>query len=99
MNRYLQKLILIFNMGIVIITSIEIINICKIKKPKIMKQKEPINVDLVDEHKQLYEWAEDQLFSDEVQRFLQYCRGTEGKEATDVVSYTEFLTLKEKFES
>ena len=54
--------------------------------------------DLQDQFKSLCEWAEEQLFSDEVSRFLQFCRG-ECHEATDVISYTEFLTLKEKFES
>ena len=51
-----------------------------------------------EEMKLLYEWAEESLFVDEVTRFLHFCKD-EGKEATDILSYVEFLTLKEKFES
>lgn len=57
-----------------------------------------INIDLVDQKKQLYKWAEDAFFENdgEVSRFLDFIK-QEGKEPTEVVSYTEFLTLKEEF--
>ena len=47
----------------------------------------------------LYEWAEESFFVDEVSSFLQYCRSEGGYEQIDVISYREFLILKEKFES
>ena len=56
-----------------------------------------------DQQKQLYEWAEGE-FSEgkgQVQQFLDFCKyyDKEVHEATDIVSYTKFLTLKEKFEA
>ena len=48
--------------------------------------------------KLLYEWAEECLFSDQVGRFLDFCK-YEGYEQTEILTYSEFLILKEKFES
>ena len=56
------------------------------------------NIELGDQTKQLYEWAEELLLSDDVTQFLKFCKD-EGTEATETVSYTKFLTLKEEFES
>jgi hypothetical protein len=55
-------------------------------------------VELGDQQKSVYEWAEESLFSDDVPQFLGFCKQA-FYEATDVISYTEFLTLKEKFEA
>ena len=55
-------------------------------------------VELGDQQKSVYEWAEELLFSDDVPQFLGFCKQV-FYEATDVISYTEFLTLKEKFEA
>ena len=55
-------------------------------------------LELGDQQKQLYEWAEEQMFADDVPQFLGFCKQS-FYEATDVISYTEFLTLKEKFEA
>ena len=49
-------------------------------------------------HKKLYEWAEEGFLFDEGTKFLQFCK-REGKKLSDLVSQTEFLTLKEKFEA
>lgn len=49
------------------------------------------------EMKQLNEWAKENL-TNQASRFLQYCK-EEGHEATDVISYSQFLILQEKFES
>ena len=57
------------------------------------------NVELKNGGKHLYVWAEELLFSDEVSNFLSRCKNEEGKEPTDVMTYTEFLTLKEKIEN
>ena len=75
----------------------EIINqILKQKKGKIMPKKK--RIDQCDQQKALYEWAEEALFFDDVPQFLGFCKQA-FYEATDVISYTEFLTLKEKFEA
>ena len=60
---------------------------------------EIINIDLVDQKKPLYKWAEDVFFENngEVSRFLDFIK-QEGKEPTEVLSYTDFLVLKAKFE-
>ena len=76
---------------------VEIINqILKQKKGKIMPKKK--RIDQCDQQKALYEWAEEALFFDDVPQFLQFCR-QDMYEPTEVVSYSEFLTLKEKFEA
>ena len=48
--------------------------------------------------KTLREWGEEGLLFDQLPKFLSFC-GQEDRKATDVVSYAEFLTLKEKFEA
>lgn len=60
------------------------------------------DIELVDQEKYLYEWAEGE-FSEgqgQVLRFLDFCKhdDKEVHEATDIISYTKFLTLKERFE-
>jgi len=65
------------------------------KKRKFMTKKKNVNGDL---QKSVYEWAEELLFSDDLPQFLSFCKQA-FYEATDVISYTEFLTLKEKFEA
>jgi hypothetical protein len=58
------------------------------------------NIELVDEQKYLYEWAEaESEFSEgngQVSAFLYFSK-REGKDATEMMSYTEYLVLKEKF--
>ena len=54
--------------------------------------------ELGEQQKQLYEWAEEQLFSDDVHQFLGFCKQS-FYEPTDVISYHEFLVLKDKFEA
>ena len=67
------------------------VNMSNKKKEKIMANK---NV----AHKKLYEWAEEVFLFDEGTKFLHFCK-KEGKRLSDLVSQTEFLTLKEKFEA
>ena len=56
------------------------------------------NIELGEQQKSLCEWAENYFFEDDVSRFLSFCK-QDMYEATDVIPYHEFLTLKEKFES
>ena len=58
------------------------------------------STELADQSKQLIEWAEGTFFESQgqVSQFLKTCKD-EGREPTEVVSYTEFLVLKEKFEA
>ena len=56
------------------------------------------NIGLGDQQKALYEWAQDTFFENggEVSRFLHFIK-QEGREPIEVISYTDFLVLKEKF--
>jgi len=58
------------------------------------------NIKLEEQPKHLYEWAEaESEFSEgngQVSAFLYFSK-QEGKEATEVISYTDFLVLKEMF--
>ena len=56
----------------------------------------PKKVKLKKQLKPLYEWAEERFLFDEGTKFLHFCK-KEGKRLSDLVSQTEFLTLKEKF--
>ena len=69
------------------------IPVSKTKKIKIMQK-----VEQGEMFKTLREWAEEGLLFDQLPDFLSFC-GEENHKATDVVSYVEFLTLKEKFEA
>jgi len=51
-----------------------------------------------DQQKSIYDWAEELLFSDDLSMFLSFCK-QDMYEPTDIVSYTEFRVLKEKFEA
>ena len=53
--------------------------------------------DLGERFQALRDWANEGLMFDDVPRFLRFCEDEDYK-ATDVVSYTSFLVLKEKFE-
>jgi hypothetical protein len=70
-------------------------NMLNKKNNKIMGKKTNINGE---QQKPLYEWAEEQLFADDVSQFLGFCK-LDMYEPTDVVPYHEFLVLKEKFEA
>lgn len=48
--------------------------------------------------KTLYDWAEECLFNDDISRFLDYCK-KDGYDFSGLLSYSEFKTLKEEFES
>ena len=48
--------------------------------------------------KQLYKWAEEGLAINQISNFLKFCK-QENHEATEMVRYAQFLTLKEQFES
>jgi hypothetical protein len=48
--------------------------------------------------KQLYKWAEEGLAINQVSNFLKFCKN-DNHEATEMVTYAQFLTFKEKFES
>lgn len=52
---------------------------------------------LNNQSKSLQDWAMLKL-PDKASRFLQFCKN-DCREATEVVPYAEFLTLKEQFES
>ncbi len=78
----------------IIIINRVIIIIVKQKIRKIMSKK----VELQEQQKPLYEWAEERMFSDDVSMFLQFCK-QDLYEPMDVVSYGEFLTLNKKFEN
>jgi len=60
-----------------------------------------VSTDLCEQQKSLRDWAEEGLMFDEVQRFLKFCKDDDKEvhKATEIVSYTEFLTLKERFEA
>ena len=62
---------------------------------KIMAKKRKTNGD---QQKPLIEWAEEQLFADDVALFLSFCK-QDMYEAMDVIPYHEFLVLKEKFKA
>lgn len=47
--------------------------------------------------KQLYKWAEEGLAINQVSNFLKFCKN-DNHEATEMVTYAEFLILKAKFE-
>ena len=58
--------------------------------------------ELSDQQKYLYEWAEGlNEGKGEVSRFLEFCKrdDKEVHEAMDVITYSEFLVLKERFEA
>jgi hypothetical protein len=61
------------------------------KKTGVMKKK------LVEQKKSLYAWAEEQLFSDEIGPFLQYCRDYFYL-PDRLLSLSEFEKLKSGFE-
>jgi hypothetical protein len=65
------------------------------KSNKIMTKKKIVNGD---QQKSIYDWAEELLFSDDLPMFLNFCK-QDMYEPTDIVSYTEFQVLKEKFEA
>ena len=48
--------------------------------------------------KQLYKWAEEGLAINQISNFLKFCKDDD-HEATEIVTYADFLTLIEKFES
>ena len=56
------------------------------------------NSELVDQQKSVLDWAYEGFKLDIVPRFLDFCK-QEGKDQTEVISYTEYLVLKEKFEA
>ena len=58
-------------------------------------------LELAEQKKPLYEWAEGlNEGKGEVSRFLDFCKHDEEiHEATDVITYSEFLVLKERFEA
>lgn len=53
------------------------------------------NVELCGEFKPLRQWTEELLKFDDFTRFLDLCKWE--KKPRDIISYTEFLTLKEKY--
>jgi hypothetical protein len=50
-----------------------------------------------DPYKRLHEWAEERLYDDLYTPFMTFAQ-REGYDPYDMLSDTEFLTLKEKFE-
>jgi hypothetical protein len=54
-------------------------------------------IDLGEQFKSLRQWAEELLNNDDFPRFLDFCKWE--NKPTDMISYAEFLTLKEKFEA
>ena len=48
--------------------------------------------------KQLYKWAEEDPDIKQASSFLKFCKD-DNHEATEMVTYAQFLTFKEKFES
>lgn len=52
----------------------------------------------MERYKKLYEWSKEVFLFDQGSRFIQFCKD-EGRELDEVVSYTDFLILKEKFEA
>lgn len=68
------------------------------RKKNIEESTQPL--ELAEQKKPLYEWAEGlNEGKGEVSRFLDFCKHEEIHEATDVITYSDFLVLKEKFEA
>ena len=69
------------------------------KNNKIMTKRRK-KIEMGEQQKALYEWAEDTFFENrgEVSRFLAFIK-QEGREPLEVVSYTDFLVLKTKFDN
>ena len=68
----------------------------KLKTNKNMAKEKTTN--LSSQFRHLYEWAEERFFMDEGNRFLEFCKRERGLYGSELVSYTDFLILKEKFE-
>ena len=63
-----------------------------------MKRKKRTNLDLEEQMRLLYEWADDRLFSDEVLAFISFCRRN-GYEETEILSSSEFDELYKEYKS